>query len=230
MSGGRDRVLGDLRRSLKRDGGDSSGAEINQRLAEHPRNLIPGRAQLPPEERIALFRGMLAELSATSAQVASADEVPAAVADYLKSENLPANLRMAPDPALEALPWADQPLLEITSGPARESDPVSLTGALAGIAESGTLLLHSGPAGPTTLNFLPENHIVVLDAGRVLATYEDGWDQMRARFGEGTLPRTVNWITGPSRTGDIEQTIQLGAHGPRRLHVILVGEAAGEPA
>lgn len=230
MSDARDRILGALRRSLKRaDAGvDSSVTEINGRLAEHPRNLVPQRGQRPPEERIALFRTMLDDLSATSARVASPAAVPAAVADYLKSENLPAALRMAPDPDLEALPWSDQPLLEVTSGPARESDPVSLTGALAGIAESGTLVLHSGPAGPTTLNFLPENHIVVLDAGRVLAAYEDGWDLLRARFGEGVLPRTVNFITGPSRTGDIEQTIQLGAHGPRRLHVILVDGAATE--
>ena len=55
-----------------------------------------------------------------------------------------------------------------------------------------------------------------------LGPYEDAWDRLRAAEGEGRLPRTVNFITGPSRTGDIEQTIQMGAHGPRRLHVILV--------
>ena len=227
MSDARDQILGALRRSLKRDGADNSATEINRRLAEHPRNLVPQRGQLPPEERIALFRGMLEDLSATSARVAPG-EVPAAVADYLKSENLPAALRMAPDPELEALPWSDQPLLEITKGPARESDPVSVTGGLAAIAESGTLVLHSGSAGPTTLNFLPENHIVVLAAERVLASYEDGWDLLREHIGEGVLPRTVNFITGPSRTGDIEQTIQLGAHGPRRLHVILVDGTSTE--
>ena len=50
-------------------------------------------------------------------------------------------------------------------------------------------------------------------------TYEDGWDMVRAK---GALSRAVNFITGPSRTGDIEQTIYLGAHGPRRLHILLV--------
>jgi L-lactate dehydrogenase complex protein LldG len=84
-------------------------------------------------------------------------------------------------------------------------------------------MLISGEATPTTLNFLPDTHVVVLRAGQVVASYEDGWDLLRER---GALPRTVNFITGPSRTGDIEQRIELGAHGPRRLHVILVDDAA----
>jgi L-lactate dehydrogenase complex protein LldG len=89
-------------------------------------------------------------------------------------------------------------------------------------------MLVSGEATPTTLNFLPDTHIVILRARQVVASYEDGWDLLRQRPGEGpkALPRTVNFITGPSRTGDIEQRIELGAHGPRRLHVILVGDAA----
>ena len=85
-------------------------------------------------------------------------------------------------------------------------------------------MLVSGEQTPTTLNFLPDTHIVALRASQVVASYEDGWDLLRAR---GSLPRTVNFITGPSRTGDIEQKIELGAHGPRRLHVILI-EDAGE--
>jgi L-lactate dehydrogenase complex protein LldG len=109
--------------------------------------------------------------------------------------------------------------LSITKGASQGDDEVSVTAAYAGIAETGTLLLHSGPASPTTLNFLPDNHIVVLRASQIVGAYEDAWDRLRAA---GALPRTVNMITGPSRTGDIEQTIMLGAHGPRRLHIVLV--------
>jgi L-lactate dehydrogenase complex protein LldG len=107
------------------------------------------------------------------------------------------------------------------------------------------LMLASGSGTPTTLNFLPDTHIVVLHAGQIVASYEDGWDLLRTlasrtpapppQAGEGgspqsgdrvgALPRTVNLITGPSRTGDIEQRIQLGAHGPRRLHIVLVEDA-----
>ena len=226
MSAPREQVLGALRRAIKRDGPDggdgAARAAVEARIAEHPRNLIPARSDLPHGERVDLFEKMATELAATVARVAKAEDVPGAVADYLKSENLPAELRMAPNPDLQALPWGDQPLLAITEGPAREADPVSVTSALAGIAETGTLMLHSGPAGPTTLNFLPETNVVVLPVDRMVGSYEEAWDRLRDRFGPETMPRTVNFISGPSRTADIEQTIQLGAHGPRRLHIILV--------
>src|SRR5690606_29717660 len=102
----------------------------------------------------------------------------------------------------------------------------SLTGSLAGIAETGTLMLASGEQGPTTLNFLPETHLVVLRESDLVGPIEEAWKRLRERADEG-LPRTVNFITGPSRTGDIEQKIQLGAHGPRRLHVLLLADGAG---
>jgi L-lactate dehydrogenase complex protein LldG len=109
--------------------------------------------------------------------------------------------------------------LKIRRGRAGADDAVSLTPCFAAIAETGTLMLVSGAQTPTTLNFLPDTHIVVVRGEQVVATYEDGWDRLRIR---GALPRLVNFITGPSRTGDIEQRIELGAHGPRRLHIIMV--------
>jgi len=81
----------------------------------------------------------------------------------------------------------------------------------------------SGPANPTTLNFLPDNHIVVLKRADLVGDLESLWSRLRQRFGAGTLPRTVNLITGPSRSADIEQKMLLGAHGPRRLHILIVG-------
>jgi L-lactate dehydrogenase complex protein LldG len=128
---------------------------------------------------------------------------------------------MAPHPALDAIPWQARPLLQVRRGRAEPGDAVSLTPCLAAVAETGTLMLVSGAETPTTLNFLPDTHIAVVHAGQVVASYEDGWDLVR---GLGAMPRTINLVTGPSRTGDIEQRIQLGAHGPRRLHVVLVDE------
>jgi L-lactate dehydrogenase complex protein LldG len=167
---------------------------------------------------------MLKELSASVVRLASDAEVPAAVADYLKHENLPPKLRMAPREDLRALPWAGQPLLEVEEGIAEAADATSVTGSFAGIAETGTLMMASGPDAPVTLNFLPENHLVVLRASQVVGTYEEAWQRLRAARGRGVMPRAVNMITGPSRTGDIEQTILLGAHGPRRLHVLLIDD------
>jgi L-lactate dehydrogenase complex protein LldG len=219
----RDDIIAGIRRGLKRGPlpADTQAA-LAERVAAHRRNLTPARAAaLDHAGRIDLFVGMAEEVQTTVARLASADEVPAEVARYLAAENLPAELVMAPDPGLDAVPWERRPLLSIRRGRAEAGDAVSLTPCLAAIAETGTLMLTSGAGTPTTLNFLPDTHIVVVRAGQVVAGYEDGWDLLRQK---GALPRTVNLITGPSRTGDIEQRIQLGAHGPRRLHVILVDE------
>jgi L-lactate dehydrogenase complex protein LldG len=221
----RDDILGGIRRGLGRGplAGDDAAA-VTASIAEHRRNLIPARAaSLDAPARIDLFVELAEAVQTSVARVESAGDIPAEVARYLAAENLPAELAMAPDPRLDALPWSGRPMLRIRRGKAEPGDAVSLTPCLAAVAETGTLMLTSGETTPTTLNFLPDTHIVVLRAGEVVATYEDGWDLLRAR---GPLPRTVNFITGPSRTGDIEQKIELGAHGPRRLHVILVGNAA----
>ena len=95
------------------------------------------------------------------------------------------------------------------------------------MAETGTLILVSGAENPTTLNFLPDNHIVVVNAKDIAGDYETVWQNLRRAYGKGQMPRTVNMVTGPSRSGDIEQTILLGAHGPRSLHIIVVNGAQG---
>jgi L-lactate dehydrogenase complex protein LldG len=229
MSAARDDILSGIRRALWRGSlSPDKTAELTERIAAHRRNLVPARAAaLDPAARADLFVAMAEEVQTSVARIASDADIPAEVARYLAAENLPAELVVAPDPSLDAIPWDMRPLLQIRRGGAEAQDAVSLTPCLAGIAETGTLMLASGPGTPTTLNFLPDTHIVVLHAGQIVASYEDGWDLLRARTQDGApaLPRTVNLITGPSRTGDIEQRIQLGAHGPRRLHIVLIEDA-----
>jgi L-lactate dehydrogenase complex protein LldG len=226
MSGGREDILGGIRKALKRGRLAPDVADaLRARLEDPRRNLIPARATiLDDAARIALFVAMAEEVQTTVTRVSQLAEVPGAVAAYLASENLPADFVMAPDPALEAIPWDERPLLRRRRGKAEPGDQVSVTPAFAGIAETGTLMLTSGGETPSTLNFLPDTHIVVLRADQVLPNYEEGWTRLRVR---GDMPRTVNFITGPSRTGDIEQRIQLGAHGPRRLHIVLVDGKPG---
>jgi len=216
----RDVFLARLRRSLGGDGRDTGAAE--RRLAERPRGPIPARGQLATPARLDLFQNMAEEASATVVRLAAAADIPAEIARYLAQENLPAEIRLAPDPRLAALPWSDRPLLTVTAGISEGHDAVSVTAAMAGVAETGTLALVSGPDTPTTLNLLPDTHIVVLATGNVVGTYEEVWARLRARYGAGVMPRTLNFITGPSRSADIEQKLQMGAHGPRRLHILLV--------
>ena len=223
----REAILAEIRRSLKRGPLDSdSQAKLRLQVAAHRRNLIPARATaLDHAARIDLFVEMAEAVQATVARVACPAAVPEAVVRYLAGENLPAELVMAPGPSLDDIPWETRPLLHIRRGRAEATDAVSLTPCFAAIAETGTLMLTSGAGTPTTLNFLPDTHILVVHADQVVATYEDGWDRLRAKSATnpgGLLPRAVNFITGPSRTGDIEQQIVLGAHGPRRLHILVV--------
>lgn len=238
-AGARNAILGSIRRSLGRGPLDEAArAALDERLAAPSPNLVPARADLPQEERVALFISMAERVTATVARVAGPAAVPGAVADYLAQHNLPPALVMAPDPALDSYPWGERPMLAIRRGAAEEADRVSVTGAVMGFAETGTLMMASGPDHPTTLNFLPETHIVVVPADRIRGSYEEGWAHLRAEAVTGAgdaadgvdggfMPRTVNLVTGPSRTGDIEQTIALGAHGPRSLHIVIVdGEDA----
>jgi L-lactate dehydrogenase complex protein LldG len=178
---------------------------------------------LPDGERAALFCTMAEKLSATIEHVASHDAVPAATAAYLRERNLPASLRMGSDERLEAMPWDQQGALEIRKGASDGSDEVGLSHASAAIAETGTLLMVSGTDNPTTINFLPEHHIVVVDAADIDGDLEAVLAKIRIRYGKGKMPRTLNLISGPSRSGDVEQKIILGAHGPRALHIIVVG-------
>ncbi|MGF1631890.1 MAG: lactate utilization protein C [Kiloniellaceae bacterium] len=225
MTSAKQQILSSLRRSLRREQPSAEDRVLlEQRLAAPQANLVPQRAQIPHGEQLDLMERMLKELSASVVRLSGDAEVPQAIADYLKNENLPPKLRMAPRDDLRALPWASQPLLEVEEGIAEAEDATSVTGAFAAIAETGTVMMASGPDAPVTLNFLPENHFVVLRASQVVGTYEEAWQRLRVAKGRGVMPRAVNMITGPSRTGDIEQTILLGAHGPRRLHVLLVDD------
>jgi L-lactate utilization protein LutC len=142
---------------------------------------------------------------------------------YLAAKGLPRRLACAP--ALAGLDWP-RATLGLHCGAARRDDVLSVTPCLAAVAELGSLVLVSGAESPTTLNFVPEHHLVVVHGAQIVRHFEDAWQLLRARNAGGSgMPRTVNVISGPSRTADVEQTVQLGAHGPRHLHVLLV--AAG---
>ncbi|MBN9017987.1 MAG: lactate utilization protein C [Rhizobiales bacterium] len=221
---GREAVLSRVRQSLGVTGKEESRRrEVAERLADVPRGIIPARGQLPDEERIALFMKQADKALASIERVPSAELVPEAIAMYLRSKNLPAELKRGEDPRLAALPWERAPQLAISTGPTGGRDLVGVSHAGAGVAETGTIVMLSGPDNPSTLNFLPDYHIVVLSAGDITGDYETAFDRVRAQYGPGVMPRTVNFITGPSRSGDIEQKLLLGAHGPRSLHILVVG-------
>lgn len=221
----RERVLGTIRRSLGVTGAEATRRlEVATRLADHPQGVVPQRGQLPPAARLDLFARMVEAAAGTLERVADPAALPAAIAAVLRRHNLPLAIRRGDDPLLSSLPWERAGPLEIRHGASDGSDVAAVSHAFAAVAETGTLVLISGTDNPTTLNFLPDVHIVVVDARDVASDFESALRRLRACFGAGVMPRAVNMITGPSRSADIEQTLILGAHGPRKLHVVVLGE------
>jgi L-lactate dehydrogenase complex protein LldG len=222
MTAARTDIFSSIRRSLAVKGDERTRLQIvAERLDRAPKGVIPARGQVSGEALVEVFRAQAEAALATVRVVDSVAEVPRAVAEFLRDHNLPATLRMGDDPRLKAMPWGET-ALEMSQGRSDGGDLNAVSHALAGVAESGTAVMVSGPENPSTLNFLPDNHIVVIAAKDIAGDYERVFAKLRAAYGKGQMPRTVNFITGPSRSGDIEQTLLLGAHGPRRLHVLVV--------
>jgi len=222
----REAVLGAIRRGLKRGPlSDDIVLGLQARLAAHPRHLIPARSALPRPAQIRLFIANIEKEFGSVARVGDLASVPAAIADYLAAQNLSADFAMAPHPELQGIPWSERPLLRIREGRGNPNDAVSVQHGYAGVAETGTLVLPSAPERPATLNLLSDTAIVVLRASRVVGAYEEAWDLLRAEHRDAAfMPRNMMLVTGPSRSADIESTLELGAHGPRRLHVLLVDD------
>lgn len=211
MSDSRQAILGQIRAALGRGPlSADAAAALDARAPRHTRLGFDG----DPIER---FVEKFESRAGTVVRVAQLADVPDAVAAYRRQHGLPPRAAVARPLAHLAWPadFAHHP------GPAGKHEILSVTACLAGIAEIGSVMLAAGPDSPTTLNFVPDHHLVVLHAGQIVRHFEEAWARLRARP-EG-LPRTVNIVAGPSRTGDVELTMQLGAHGPRSVQVILVG-------
>jgi len=220
MSGARERILASVRHSLQRDEplAESIAAGLEARLTEPRPNALPALAE---EGLAACFTTKLTAAGGRVSRAADVVQLAILISAHLSEFQCGRQLLVAPDPWLNSVPWSNE--LSVERRAATGDDRVSVAMAFAGIAETGTAVLLSSPDNPTTLNFLPEDHIVVLPETRLVRYLEDAWARLRAEFDE--MPRTVNLISGPSKTADVEQTLQVGAHGPRRLHVVLVRDA-----
>jgi L-lactate dehydrogenase complex protein LldG len=213
----RERILGKIRRLQGRGGDGPSPAEREQvetTLRRHPRGPLPAVGG----DLAARFRQKAEASASTTDRVAAEAEVPAAVARYLEAGGLPKSGCVWP--ALAHLDWRAAGLA-LEPRAAQGEDLVGVTGVFCALAETGTLMMCSGADTPASASLLPETHIAIVPAVRIVPHMEDGWDLLRKEL--GSLPRAVNFISGPSRTADIEQTIVLGAHGPYRVHIVVFG-------
>lgn len=190
-------------------------AAVLERLQAHPRGPLPGM-DWPLLPR---FRERCAIMMSTVDDVPTLAQAPAAISKYLAAQKLP--LSATCWPAYAGLDWRAAGL-EVEGRPSRGDDKVGITGTFCAIAENGTLMLLSGENEHATTSLLPETHVAIVPADRIVRSMEDGWDLLRRE--RGSLPRQVNFVSGPSRTADIEMTLVMGVHGPFRVHVIIVAE------
>jgi L-lactate dehydrogenase complex protein LldG len=221
-SAARRNILARIRSAQGRRGDaptDAERAAADDYVARHPAGPRPP-LPVTRDELIARFRLEAERLSTSVAEVASLADVPAEAARYLQSLSLPTHA--VAWPSLADMPFA-QAGIEVTFRKPEDADLVGVTGCFCATAETGSLVLLSGPDTPASGALLPQTHIAIVPASRIVAAHEDAFALMRAE--RGALPRAVNFVSGPSRTGDIEQTIVLGAHGPYRVHAIVVREA-----
>lgn len=211
MTSAREAILGAVRSSLGRGAlDDTRRAELDARIPAHTR---PAQDEDPVERFVRKFESR----SGTVVRIDESDQIVAAVEAYRAAHDL--KKEIAVGGALRNLKWPRG--WKKHHDPAGIDEALSLTTCFAAVAETGSLVFASGPDNPITHNFVPDDHIVVLEAKQIVERFEDAWAVLRKR--DTGLPRATNIVSGPSRTADVEQTIQLGAHGPRRVHVILVG-------
>jgi len=223
----REKIFAKIATALDRDG-PRPEREKNARLriGAHGRGPVPKRGQKIGQDLIDEFVNEAVRADSEVIKLKSTNEIVEnvfSIAQSLNGSNK-TNICIAPNLSLSALDWANDSV-NITFGPASPSDNVGVSFASNGVGETGTLVLLSGPESPVSINFLPDVHVVAIFSDDILPTYEDVWDIIRNNNDAGpVMPRTVNWITGPSRTADIEQSLLLGAHGPRRLVILLIDD------
>ena len=211
----REAVLARVRSALGRVGPDDDA-----RAAAHA--YLAARVQGPrpalPADPVQRFLDRARDMSSTTERVAALDDVPPAVVRYLRTV-APTAISGVCWPEFATLGW-NHAGVHVESRPTVGHDALGITGCFCAIAETGTLVFVTGTPTPSATFLLPETHVAIVRADQIVPAMEDAFARIRSERGD--LPRAVNLVSGPSRTGDIEQTIVLGAHGPRRVHIVVV--------
>ncbi len=224
---GRAEIFSDIKQNLKIDWSDSSLQKkrrnfvLNRIQLDH-KHLIPGRSIAEPAELVRRFVNRAVTAGTEIIQCSSLQEVPKEIIDWLAKNNI-SQLKCSNSKIIKDLVWPITSNINLKTGAACVSDKASLTSAVFGIAETGTLMIISSEETPTLQAFLPDFHLVILKRSQIVGPYEEAWKKIKQDF-PTTLPRNVNLITGPSRSADIEQTLLMGAHGPKKLMIYLINE------
>jgi L-lactate dehydrogenase complex protein LldF len=177
----------------------------------------PAGLEASPEPREAAVERFARELEALGGSVyrVSAAELTEKVILFLKEKDIQAVLAWDQIESLDQASMDERGISLV-----RAADPLlraGVTGAVAAIAETGTLLITSGSGQPLSASLLPEIHIAIVQSSDILWSVEEAF-----RRKDLTNASAAVLITGPSRTADIEMTLTIGVHGPRQLLVYIV--------
>lgn len=209
----REEILNKIRNTTNKNG--ISNTDLNKELSKKMKEKE--KVKINYVSDLSSFLSKLESVGASISIIANNEELVQEVHRYVVKNQIKTTVTIPENSDLQDMDWGE-------TSATTEYDPqsliVSVTNAWMGIEETGTLVLLSSPSSPTGMNFLPEHHLVVLNAANVVKSMEDVWKLLRKD--ERELPRTINLITGPSRTADIEYEIEIGAHGPKKLHIIIV--------
>jgi L-lactate dehydrogenase complex protein LldG len=218
----RDAVLARVRKALGKEDRTAARAAAEAYIAAHGHGPRPAM----PADLVARFLQRATDMQSSVERIAERRDIPPAVTRFVDALDLPPALALQKShagvcwPEFADLDWAAAGLA-MEARPTKGDDRLGITGAYCAIAETGTLVVLAGADTPTATTLLPDTHVAVLRADRIVPGMEEAFALIRQE--RGGLPRAVNMISGPSRTGDIEQTIVLGAHGPYRVHLLLLG-------
>jgi L-lactate utilization protein LutC len=216
MSDARTEIFSRVHKALGRESLSSQQRKsLDERMASAPDLIRPQFS----DDLVEHFANQLQSVAASFVRVSNTEGIIPAITEHLDSLGL--NHKLVVAPSLKDLQWPKN--FEIHSGRAREADLASVTGCFVAVAETGSVVLLSSPESPTTLNFLPDYHIAIVKSSQLVRHMEDVWTEFRQL--PGGIPRTINLISGPSKTADVEQTLQVGAHGPRSFHVVFVEQS-----
>lgn len=215
----RDNILNRIRTQSGRAGTITQAErdDVRAHIAQRTRGPLPNFAQGDRAAVLARFISECERLKSTVDSLDAIKDVPQALARYLEQNAL--EKAVVGWPSLFDLNWS-QAGIAYQNRLANKDDLIGVTDCFCAIGETGTLLLLSSPETPKLTALLPETHICIVSRARMVATMEDAFALLRTE--RDLLPRATFFVSGPSRTADIEQTIVIGAHGPYRVHVILV--------
>lgn len=204
---------------LRSAGGGASAEAIQQE--RQSLGSAPGPTPPAPEACQAFLTNVLKNRGSVDC-VGNRAEAVKAIGQYLYTHFRSHRLVAGSDPRLAAMPWRDAGVLP-RFGSLEAGEPVALSFARLGVVETGAVATWTGKANPAANNLLPEHHIVLLDRNDLVATMEAAWDRILQELEKTGRPRGINFIAGPSSTADIEGQLVYGAHGPRRWHVVMLG-------